>query len=185
MAHDKGRSGDRTDGIVRRGGRNAQGALAEGRYQVICYDRNGVEKWRDEIKNLVVNAGLNYLLSAGLAGGSQITSWYVGLMSASPTPAAEDTLASHGGWTEITDYDGSRKAWTAGSVTGQSVDNSGSPASFEIDDTASVGGAFLSSAASGTSGTLYSAGAFAGGNKSVGNGDTLVVTSTFTQAAAS
>lgn len=182
---DKAKSGDHSDGAVRRGGKLAGGALAAGRYEVVCYDRTGGEKWRDEIRNLVTNQGLDYLLSAGLAAGSQITSWYVGLTSASPTPAAADTLASHSGWTEITDYDGSRKAWTAGAVSGRSVDNAGSPASFDISGSASVGGAFLASAASGTSGTLYSAGAFAGGNKSVGSGDTLVVTSTFTQAAAS
>ena len=182
---DKAKGADRFSAALRRRDGLAAGAVVKGRWEVECRGPDGKVKWRDHIDNLVVNAGLDYLLSAGLAAGSQITSWYVGLTSASPTPAAADTLASHSGWTEITDYDGSRKAWTAGAVSGRSVDNAGSPASFDISGSASVGGAFLASAASGTSGTLYSAGAFAGGNKSVGSGDTLVVTSTFTQAAAS
>lgn len=178
------RGGDNFNGAVRRRGGLAAGAVVKGRWEVECRGPDGKLKWRDHIDNLVVNAGLNYLLSIGLAAGSQITSWYVGLMSGTPTPAAGDTLASHSGWTEISDYSGSRKAWTPGSVTSQSVDNSGSPAEFDINGSATVGGAFLASAASGTSGTLYAAGAFSGGNKSVGNGDTLTVTSTFTQAAA-
>ena len=40
----------------------------KGRWEFICRDANGVEKWRDTIDNIVVNAGLNYLLDAGLSG---------------------------------------------------------------------------------------------------------------------
>jgi hypothetical protein len=39
-------------------------------------------------------------------------------------------------------------------------------------------GAFLATVSSGTSGTLYSAGAFIGGNRTVVSGDTIVVTYT-------
>jgi hypothetical protein len=42
-----------------------------------------------------------------------------------------------------------------------------------------VAGAFLTTAASGTSGILFSVGSFTGGNKTVDNGDTLNVTYTF------
>lgn len=181
---DKAKGADRFSAALRRRDGLAAGAVVKGRWEVECRGPDGKVKWRDHIDNLVVNAGLDYLLSAGLAAGSQITSWYVGLMSGTPTAAAADTLASHSGWTEISDYSGNRKAWTPGSVTSQSVDNTGSPAEFDITGSATVGGAFLASAATGTSGTLYAAGAFSGGNKSVGSGDTLTVTSTFTQAAA-
>ncbi len=98
-------------------------------------------------------------------------------------PTAGDTLASHGGWAEITDYTGDRKALTLGSVSGQSVNNSGSPASFAIDDTATVAGGFICTVDTGTSGVLYGAADF-GSPRAVENGDTLNVTCTLTAAAA-
>ena len=86
------------------------GAAIQGRWDVVCRDKDGNVKWTDVIENLVTNAGLNHLLDVALSGASQITSWYVGLTDGTPTPAAADTLASHSGWTEVTDYTGNRKA---------------------------------------------------------------------------
>mgnify|MGYP005848071635 CR=1 FL=1 len=156
------------------------GAAMAGMYSVVCRDKHGDVKWREEIHNRVVNEGLDYLLETALAAGTQIASWFVGLTDGAPTVAAGDTLASHAGWTEVTAYTGDRQAFTAGAVSGQSVDNSGAAAEFPITASATVGGAFLASAATGTAGTLYSAGAFSGGNRSLDNGDTLTVEATFT-----
>jgi len=136
-------AGIKFDSELIAGGAIKQGAKAYGQWKVECFDKDGKLKWSDDFHNLVTNQGLNHILSIVLAAGTQITSWYVGLMSSSPTPAAADTLASHGGWTEITDYTGNRKAFTPGSVSGQSVDNSASKASFAINATVTVGGAFL------------------------------------------
>lgn len=143
--------------------------------------------WEDEVHNLVVNEGLDHLLDCTLAGGTQITSWFLGLTDGTPTPAAGDTMSSHAGWTEVTDYDeANRPACTFGSVSSQSVDNSGSVASYSINASVTIGGAFLTSdnTKGGSTGTLYSVGAFSGGDKSAGNGDTLEVTYTATMAAA-
>lgn len=169
--------------------RIAQGEHAQmrGRWTVQCH-RNGELLWEDVIENLVVNAGLNHALDATLSAGTQITTWYLGLMSASPSAAAGDTMSSHGGWTEVTAYDeAARQTWTDGGVSGQSVSNSGSPAVFTISTNGTdVGGCFLTSVSTkgGTTGTLFAAGAFAAGNKSLDDGDTLTVTATFTNAAA-
>jgi len=159
--------------------------LQGGDWQIKIFDRFGNLTHKDDWHNMVVNAGLDYLLSIGLAGGTQIASWYIGLTDGTPTVAAGDTLGSHTGWTEVTAYsEAARQAWTPGSVSGQSVDNSGSVATFTINAASTtVGGAFLASASSGTTGTLYAAGAFSGGDKTLGNGDTLQVTATFTNAA--
>jgi hypothetical protein len=160
-----------------------------GKFTFECYDKDGKLKWTAESKNLVVNVGLQYMAGTALDGATaRITSWYIGLYGAgaSNTPAASDTLASHAGWTEITPYSGNRPAATFAAATTANpsvVTNSASKASYSITSTATVGGAFLASAASGTSGTLFSASDFTGGDRSVVNGDTLQVTYTFSLAA--
>ena len=59
------------------------------------------------------------------------------------------------------------------------ITNSAAPSSFAMSGTATVAGAFLCNVATGTSGVLFSAGDFTGGDKSVASGDTLNVTYTF------
>ena len=163
-----------------------EGHLVRGVWNIKCFDKNGKLKWEDKIENLVVNAGLDHILDAVLAAGSQITTWYVGITNTSPSPAAGDTMASHGGWVENQNYDeATRQTWTDGGVSSQSVDNSGSKATFTIDtNTQTIGGAFLTSdnTKGGSSGTLYAVGAFSGGDKSADDDDTLQVTATFTSA---
>lgn len=160
-------------------------AKARGLWDVECYSSTGELKWADSFENLVVNVGLDHLLDVELSAATQVTTWYVGLTAASPTVAAADTMASHAGWTEDQNYsEGVRQTWTDGGVSGQSVDNSASKATFSINATATIGGAFLTSDSTkgGTTGTLYAAGAFSGGNRAVVNGDSLQVTATFTMA---
>ena len=146
---------------------------------------DGNIKWIEEAPNLVVNVGLQYMAGTSLDGATaRITSWFVGLKGAG-TPAAGDTLASHGTWSELaggTAYTGTRPAATFAAATTADpsvVTNSASKASFAIIATNTVAGAFLCSVASGTSGTLFSASDFTGGSRSVVNGDTLQVTYTF------
>ncbi len=175
-------------GLTARPG-SEEAARAMGKFTFECYDKDGNLKWTAESKNLVVNVGLQYMAGTGLDGAtSRITSWYIGLYGAgaSNTPAASDTLSSHAGWTEITPYSGNRPAATFAAATTANpsvVTNSASKASYSITSSATVGGAFLASAASGTSGTLFSASDFTGGDRSVVNGDTLQVTYTFSLSA--
>lgn len=167
---------------------NIENALKlENVYFVECFGPDGKLKWADDIHNMVVYAGLNDLLDKYLKGSSYTAAWYVGLTGASPTPANADTMSSHGGWTDDATYsNATRPALTLGTVASQSVDNSASKAVFTINGTATIGGAFVvsNSTKSGTTGTLYGVGAFTGGNKSVGSGDTLNVTVTLTAATA-
>lgn len=163
---------------------------AGGVYTVSCVGPDGVEKWSDTFHNLVMNGGLANMNSVYFVSGSQSVSWYLGLVTgpgSGTTYSATDTLASHGvtgsgGWTENTDYSGNRKLVTFGSATTANpsvVTNSASPSSFTMTGTATIAGAFLCNVASGTSGVLFSAGDFTGGDKSVASGDTLNVTYTF------
>lgn len=158
---------------------------AGGVFTVTCFDVNGQEKWSDSFHNLVVNVGLQDMNSKYFTSVGYTAAWYLGLVSgaSSPTYAAADTLASHAGWTENANYTGNRKAVTFGSATTADpsvINNSGSAAVFTMTVNSTVlAGAFLTTAASGTSGTLFSAGNFTGGNKTVDAGDTLNVTYQF------
>lgn len=137
--------------------------------------------WTDDSFNIVTTAGKNKVLDAAFKTGLTTPAWYVGLVdNASWTAyAAADVLSSHTGWIEGNPYTGNRKTWTAGTVSGGSVDNSGAVAAFAITATLTVRGCFLADAASGTSGTLFGEGDFANA-RSVISGDTLNVTITIT-----
>jgi hypothetical protein len=171
-------------------------AQATGKYHVECHDKDGNLKWTAESKNLVVNAGLRYMAGSALTSVTQITTWYLGLYgaAASNTPAAGDTMASHAGWTEIAPYSNATRvtaSFAAATTANPSVvTNTASPAVFNINATATVGGAFLTSSSPKTpnsgydAGTLFSAADFGSpGDRSVVSGDTLSVTYTFSLAA--
>jgi hypothetical protein len=124
-------------------------------------------------------------------GSAYTAAWYIGLYGAgaSNTPAAADTMSSHAGWTEVVPYsNATRPVCTFGTPTTANpsvATNSASPASFTINATATVGGAFLTSnnTKSGTTGTLFSAADFGSpGDRSVSNGDVLNVTYTLSLA---
>lgn len=164
-------------------GANILGAIKmKSLYRFECLDAKGKVRWIEEIENLVCNGGLDDLLSKYFKGSSYTAAWYMGLKGAG-TIAAADTLASHGGWTEFTSYTGDRQAVTLGTVSGQSVNNSGAVNAFAITGSGTVAGGFLATVATGTSGVLYGAADF-GTSRSVINGDTLNVTVTLTAASA-
>ena len=155
----------------------------ENYYAIECHGPDGQLKWRETIKNLVTTEGLNDILNKYLKGSTYTADWYVGLTDGTPTAAAGDTLASHAGWVEVTSYTGNRQALTLGTVSGGSVDNTASKATFPITGTVTIGGAFVASVATGTSGVLYGVGAFTGGDKAASSGDSLTVSVTLTAAA--
>ncbi|MFH1970368.1 MAG: hypothetical protein ABIJ53_08645, partial [Verrucomicrobiota bacterium] len=146
------------------------------------YGPDGSIKSQDIIpaKQLVTNEGLDHLLNVLLGGTTPVSPWYVGL-KLTGAAAAADTLASHAGWTETTAYTGNRQEYVEAAASGQSVTNSANKATFPMTGTATVYGAFLASAATGTSGTLLCVGDFAGA-KSCTSGDTVEVTYTISAA---
>jgi len=166
-------------------------AKATGLFEIKCHDKDGNLKWEAQSKNLVVNVGLQYMAGTALTSVTQITTWYLGLYGAgaSNTPAAGDTMSSHAGWTEVVAYSNATRVAatfaTATTANPSVVTNSASPATFNINGTTTVGGAFLTSgsAKSGTTGTLFSAADFGSpGDRSVVSSDTLSVTYTFSLA---
>jgi hypothetical protein len=154
--------------------------VAKGKYIVECYDKSGKLKWKDHAENKIVNEGLDLILTTMFQSDSQVGTWYIGLKGTG-TVAAADTLASHSGWTENTAYSGDRKEWVDGTVSSQSLSNTASKAEFTMtSDSQTIAGAFLCSVSTGTSGSLYSAADFSGGNKTLDTDDVLRVEYTVT-----
>jgi len=192
MEHSKASDSVTAGMITQRTGGERVGA--GGVFTVTCVGADGKEKWSDTFHNLVVNQGLQDMNSKYFVGAGYTAAWFLGLVQgpgSGTTFAAADTLASHAGWTELvpgTAYTGNRKTATFGTATTADpsvITNSASPASFAmlVNGTV-VAGALLASVNSGTSGILFSAGDFTGGDKTVDSGDTLNVTYSFSLDAA-
>lgn len=142
------------------------------------------DEW--ELRNAAVTVGLNYLLDAGFRNQTVVTAWYIGLINNSGFSAlsAADTMSSHAGWTEFTDYDeATRQAWTIANAAASGSLATSTAATFTISATGSVRGMFLTSSntKSGTTGTLWAT-ATEGSGRSVVDDQSLQVfyTNTFT-----
>jgi hypothetical protein len=168
-------------GVTRSVG-STEHAEATGVYTATCYDAQGNLKWTDTYSNLVTTGGKNDLLDKYLAGSAYTAAWYLGLISLTSYttgPAVGDTAASHTGWAEDVGYSNStRVAPSFGSASAGS--KASTATAFNINATTTIKGTFLTtlSTKSGTTGILYSAGLFTGGDKAVASGDTLNVTYT-------
>jgi hypothetical protein len=193
MITNKASSTDQVSTTVQKSKGVTEGLRGGGVFTVVCYDKDGNHKWTAKTPNLVVNVGLADMNDKYFSGSGYTAAWYLGLYGAasSNNPAAGDTMASHAGWTEVTDYSQStRPAATFGSATVADpsvINNSGSVAVFSINNTVTVGGAFLTSddTKGGSTGILFSAADFqAPGDRNVVSGDTLNVTYQFSLDAA-
>ena len=163
------------------------GVKLGGVFHIECIGPDGKLKWEDTAENLVTTGGMQHLLE-GLFNSDDsanvaVDPWYIRLTAATPTPADGDTLATHAGWTEFTDYSEAAGQAYVGVLSTLTMTNTASKAAFSINqDASSVGGAYMASVATTTTGTLLCVAAFTGGNKAVDDGDTLNVTYTFTAA---
>jgi hypothetical protein len=176
--------------MVQRGAGMAEQCDAHGFYTVECYGADGKLKWTDAIDNLVTTQGKNDALDKYLAGSSYTATWYMGLISSTSysAVAAGDVAAQingTNGWKEAgtanaPTYSQSTRPAPAFSSASAGSKSTSSAVAFSITGTGTVKGCFLDSSSTkdGTAGVLYSAGLFSGGDKAVGNGDTLSVTYT-------
>jgi len=186
MTEERAHAREHSDASVIRGSGIGERAEAHGRYEVECIGADGKLKWRDTIENTVATVGKNLALDTFLAGSAYtVTGPFMGLISSTSysATAAGDTMASHSGWLEAGNantptYSGTRKtaAWSAAASGSKALS---AALSFAITGTGTVKGAFLVfgsgavNTVDNTSGTLWSAGTFTGGDKAVVNGDTL------------
>lgn len=132
----------------------------KGWFDVECWNPDGTLAWKDRWDNGATSTALNDILSVYFASGTQKTTWYLGLINNSgfSALAAADTIASHAGWTELTDYSESvRQTWSPTAPAGGSVTNSSSPSFTNVTNGNVVNGAFLvsDSTKGGTTGTMW------------------------------
>lgn len=184
----------------------AEEAHAHGRYFIQCHDADGNLKWEDSIENVVCTEGKNSALTNFLKGSAFTATVYMGLIESTgygfagangsgvaATNLAGSITAAGGaspanGWNEATSAMCSARGTPSfGTASAGSLALSTALA-FSILATATIKGCFLlvktaagvapTSAVGNTSGALYSAGLFTGGDKAVANGDTLSVSYT-------
>lgn len=178
--------GESSDAKVTRGGAMTEKLKLSGFYTAVCRDKHGKIKWVDRIENLVTTVGKNLALDT-ILGNSAAGAVVMGLCGTG-TKAVGDTQASHAGWTErglanAPVYTGNRPT-PAFSAAGSGSKATSSAVSFAFTSGGTISGCFIniggSATKDNTTGTLYSAGDFTGGDKIVANGDSLAVTYTAT-----
>jgi len=171
---------------------SAEGMGIAGYYHVLGYDKDGNLKWEENFPNLVNAIGKQLMLDTLLRGSAYtVTGPFLGLLNSGGTFTAADTMTSHAGWTEFTNYTvgtaiRGTAVFAASTSSGTTPTNVTTSTATAITYTitgagGTIGGCFLvtgtgaASTQGSTAGTLYSAGNFTVA-KAVTAGDTVAVT---------
>jgi hypothetical protein len=188
MFNEKVQMADSCDASVIRGASHSEATSISGYYVVECFGSDGQLKWKDDIHNLVTTVGKNLTMDT-ILGNSAAGAVVMGLKGAG-TAAVGDTQASHITWLEVglanaPTYSGNRKTPVFSAASGGSKTTS-SAVVFSMTGSGTVAGCFINIGGSATiddtTGTLFSAGDFTAGSKTVTSGDTLNVSYTATAA---
>jgi len=184
---DKVQMADVCEASVTRGASHKEATSISGYYTVECFN-NGQLVWKDDIHNLVTTVGKNFTMDTTLgntAGGAVVMG-----LKGTGTAVVADTQASHASWLEVglanaPTYTGNRPTPTF-SAASAGAKTTSSAVTFSITSSGTVAGCFIniggSATKDNTTGTLFSAGDFTAGSKTVTSGDTLSVTYTATAA---
>lgn len=174
--------------VLRRAG-VIENAEAHGHWIVRCLGHDGLLKWSDEVENVVCTEGKNLAFNTFLNGSAYtVTGPFVGLISSVSYTAvsAGDTGAQidgSNGWTEAgganaPTYSGNRPTPTWAAASGGAIAFA-SAVTFNMTGSGTIKGLFILYGPSAThtignaAGNLWSTGLFTGGDKIVGNGDTV------------
>jgi len=170
--------------------------------ELLFHNYFDVEHWRGgkmighyRMPNGITNQGKDHLLNVHFHSTTQVTAWYLGMISDGETLAATDTYQNidqvGNGWDEFADYTDAansnsattRPAWTVGAASSQSVTNA-SAVVFDITGSGTVSGLFLvggivaaqTKGDHAANGILWATAAFTGGDVAVNDEDQLKVT---------
>jgi len=183
---DKVQMADICEASITRGAAHKEAQSISGYYVVECHGADGQLKWKDDIHNVVTTVGLNLTMDTVL-GNTAAGAVVMGLKGTG-TAVAANTQASHSPWLEVglanaPTYSGNRPTPTF-SAASSGAKTTASAVSFSMTSSGTVAGCFIniggSSTKDSTTGTLFSAGDFTAGSKTVTSGDTLAVTYTAT-----
>jgi hypothetical protein len=182
---------DSCDASVTRGASHSEVTSISGYYTIECHSADGQLKWKDDIHNLVTTVGkdltMDTVLSNSTSAGAGVS--FMGLKGTG-TPDVADTQASHATWLEVggtnaPTYTGNRQTPTYGAAAA-GVKSTSSAVVFSMTGSGTVAGCFINigglATKDDTTGTLFSAGDFTAGSKTVTSGDTLSVTYSATAA---
>jgi hypothetical protein len=190
---EQGGFGDQATITLNAGAKANETVGIEGVYKVECRDKDGNLKWEDSFPNLVVAVGKQLLLDTLLKGVSySVTGPFLGLTSASLTPAATDVIGTIVPSSEFINYTVGGSAVRGTAVFASATSTGTTPTNVTTSTAAAITytitgaggtvyGCFLvtgtgaSSAQGNTGGTLYSVGNFATA-KITTAGDTVSVT---------
>ena len=159
----------------------------KGHFRVEHFDADGNLKATHRFPNGIVDVGLNKILDDMFysSGADRKNAWYIGLVDNTSWTAFanSDTMASHAGWIEFTNYatSSARKQWdvTSDTAAARSLSNS-STTDFTISSAGTLKGIFItdvSATAPGNTGYLWSTAAFTS-TVSVAASDVLKITYT-------
>lgn len=188
MHSEKTNVGDTCSVTVARGASHDEAMSLDGAYHIECHDISGALKWTADIENLVTTVGKNATMDTML-GNVAMGAVVMGLKGTG-TAVVGDTQASHGSWVEAglanaPTYSGTRKT-PVFSAASAGVKTTSTAVVFTMTGTGTVAGCFInlggSATIDNTTGTLFSAGDFTAGSKSVTSGDTLSITYSATAA---
>lgn len=167
---------------------HSEGMSFKNTFAATLRDAEGNVLHEETFENLVTDQGANDMLDKYLAGSAYTAAWYLGLISSASYSAiaAANTAASHAGWleagaTNAPAYSGARKtaAWSAAAARAKALSTG---LVFTFTSSGTVKGCFLQSASAvdSTTGVMFSAGLFTGGDQPVVATNTLTVTYTMT-----
>lgn len=175
---------DAMGSAISQGLTSEEAVRAHGYYTATCLDSDGNVLWQEHMfPNLVTTEGKNDLLDKYLAGSAYTAGFYIGLIGATGYTtgvAAGDTMASHAGWAETTVYSQANRPTTAWSAASGGSKALSASLTYSINGTETIKGCFMctNSTKGGTTGILYSAGLFTGGDQPAVSGNTLNVSYT-------
>jgi len=150
-----------------------------GYFELVFHDAQGRLLGTRRCSNGITNGGRDLVLNTMFRSATQIPTWSIGIIDNASFVALgnTDTMGSHSGWIENTDYDEStRQTWVTVAAALQAIE-SASAALFTFNASVTIQGLFITSSntKSGVDGTLWATAEFDEGSIALTAGATVSI----------